>query len=126
MKAFILVHNTVFDQLTETVLVRVNGELRGGWVWAGKLGQWNAVLVTTTENRLDVIDASPNAILLVRMSDGRQELENDIDPVILTRLNTWLTARGITIEENAPIRQIIRKLFRRFETHFEIHAIEVN
>lgn len=126
MKAFILVHNTVFDQLTETVLVRVNGELRGGWVWAGKLGQWNAVLVTTTENRLDAIDASPNAILLVRMSDGRQELENDIDPVILTRLNTWLTARGITIEENAPIRQIIRKLFRRFETHFEIHAIEVN
>jgi hypothetical protein len=127
-KAFALVHDNVMNQLPGAIQAQEGGVLRGGYSWVGSIGQWNAVLLVTTEARLDTVEnaAGNNALVLVRMTEDRGELDIDINQAALTRLNTWLQARGIEVESRAQARTIIRKLFRRFLNRFESELVDVN
>lgn len=102
--------------------------MRGGYSWIGKIGQWNGLLLVSTDTRLDIVEANAgnNALVLVRMSDARGELDIDINQTALDRLNTWLQVRGFEIESRVQAKQIIRKLFRRFLGQFEQEVVDVN
>lgn len=135
-KAFCLVHDNVMSQLPDSIQVNFlpaggqgGGQLIGGYSWVGKIGVWNAVLLTTTDARLDAVEAAAgnNALVLVRMTtDVRGELDIDINAPALTKLNTWLTNRGYATETNAPTRVILRQLFRRFLPDFTPEQVDVN
>lgn len=128
IKAFVLVHNSVMDQLPSSIQVQEEGELRGGYSWVGDIGQWNAVLIVTTAARLDTVEvaAGNNALVLVRVSQAGGELDININGDALIKLNIWLTNRGFPTETNGSARQIIRRLFRRFLGRFELEQIDVN
>lgn len=127
-KAFALVHDSVLDQLPGVVQASEAGTLRGGYSWVGKIGQWHAVLLVSTVARLNTVEANAgnNALVLVRMTEERGELDIDINQAALDKLNTWLTARGFEVESQVPARQIIRKLYRRFLGIFEPEQVDIN
>lgn len=129
IKAFAVVNNTVLSTLPADIQTDHNGSLLGGYVWVGRVGAWNGLLITTTDTKLDEwkIAAGNGALVLVTMTgDERGELDIDINGAALTKLNTWLQARGFSIETKASNRQIIRKLFRRLQANFEFEQVDVN
>jgi len=130
IKAFVVVNNAVLATLPGAIqLPDDDGVLVGGYNWVGRIATWNALLVTTTDAQLTAWDATAGAgcVVLVRMTDeGRIELDNNIDAATLTKLNTWLTARGFSTEITDTNRVIVRKLFRRFLSNFELEQVDVN
>lgn len=129
IKAFCVVNDTVMGNLPDSIHVVDNGTLIGGYSWVGKIGAWNALLLTTTDARLTTVEtaAGNNALVLVRMStDTRGELDVDINAAALTKVNTWLTNRGFQTETNAPARAILRRLFKRFLPDFEPEQVDIN
>lgn len=129
VKAFAVVNDSVMDNLPGSIQVQDGGRLIGGYSLVGKIGAWNAILLTTTPARLTIVEntAGNNALVLVRMTaDERGELDIDVDGAALTKVNTWLANRGYSTETNAPARQILRRLFRRFSTDFEPEHVEIN
>lgn len=129
VKAFAVVNDSVMDNLPASIQVQDGGKLIGGYSWVGKIGAWNAVLLTTTPARLTTVEnaAGNNAVVLVRMTaDERGELDIDIDGAAVTKVNTWLANRGYSTEGNDTARQILRRLFRRFSSEFEPKQVEIN
>lgn len=128
IKSFALIHDNVLSQLPSAIQTIDGSILRGGYSWIGKIGQWNGLLLVSTDTRLDIVEANAgnNALVLVRMSDARGELDIDINQTALDRLNTWLQVRGFEIESRVQAKQIIRKLFRRFLGQFEQEVVDVN
>ena len=60
-KAFIVVNNTVLATLPDAIQIMDGGALLGGYVWCGRIGAWNAVLMTTTDARLTTFDTAAGA-----------------------------------------------------------------
>lgn len=128
-KAFVVCNNTVLAQLPAAIQATEAGVLIGGYSWVGTVGVWNALIIVSTAAQLDAFDAAAGAgyVELVRMTDdARPELEVNINGAVLTKLNTWLTARGFPTESTASNRVIIRRLFRRFLGAFELENVDVN
>lgn len=129
VKAFCVVNSTVLGTLPADIQTQLGGVLVGGYSWVGRVGAWSGLLITTTDTQLSTWQtaAGSGALVLVTMtSDERGELDIDIDNAALTKLNTWLTARGFAIETRASGRVIIRKLFRRLRNDFEFEQVEIN
>ncbi len=128
IKAFAVVNDSVMDQLPGSIQVVDGVELIGGYSWVGRIGAWNALLLTTTPARLTTVEnaAGNNAVVLVRMTtNARGELDIDIDAAALTKVNTWLTNRGFPTETNAPARAILSRLFKRFLPEFKPENLDV-
>ena len=129
IKAFAVVNDSVMGNLPGSIQVQDGGRLIGGYSWVGKIGAWNAILLTTTPGRLTTVEnaAGNNAVVLVRMTaDERGELDIDIDGAALAKVSTFLANRGYPVEENAPARQILRRLYKRFLPDFEPEQVEIN
>jgi hypothetical protein len=129
VKAFCVVNNNTLSTMPAGIQADHNGTLIGGYVWFGRVGVWNGLLITTTDTQLAAWNAATGngGLVLVTMTgDERGELDIDIDNTTLTKLNTWLQARGFQTETKLSNRQIIRKLFRRLQNDFEFEQVEIN
>lgn len=127
-KAFIVVNNTVFAQFPDVVQGLENGVLRGGYVFIGNVGQWNALMVVAPDTKLDELEqaAGNGIVVLGRLNEHQSGLEVDLDQPTLDRLNTWMTARGFPTETRRSRRQTVRRLFKRFFSDFEPEFVDVN
>lgn len=127
-KAFIVANDTVFAQFPDAVQGVENGVVRGGYVFIGKVGVWNALLVVSPDTKFDELEQSAGngMVVLGKLNEHQSGLEVDLDQSTLDRLNTWLTARGFPTETRRSRRQTVRRLFRRFFSDFEPEFVDVN
>lgn len=129
VKAFCVVNNTILAGLPASIQVVDSGALVGGYTWIGRVGVWSGLLITTTDAQLTAWDAASGAgcVVIVRIADdNRIELDDNINGAVLTKLNTWLAARGFPTEGTGSNRAIIRKLMRRLQANFEFEQVDIN
>lgn len=97
-----------------------------GFVHCGTLGNFGAYLYAGTPAQLTALDALPTVIGLAVMTEAGNvrwaELDNTITPAHRTRLNTFLTARGLpTIPAGRTYRQVVLTVWDRFFSGFDIN-----
>ena len=101
-----------------------------GWVHCDSIGNWGAYLVSGTAAQLTALNALPQVVGLVAVTEAGDvrwaELDNNLPAAIRTRLNTWLTARGYpTIPTGWSNRRGVREIFQRFNARFDLAAFDV-
>ena len=97
-----------------------------GFVHCGTRGNFGAYLYAGTPAQLAALDALPTVIGLVIMTEAGNvrwlELENTITNARRTRLNTFLTERGLpTIPAGRTYRQVVLTVWDRFFSGFDIN-----
>ncbi len=95
-----------------------------GHVLSGQLGQYGAYLFSGTNAQLIALNALPNVIGIVAVTNNGDvhwtELDNTIAAGVRTKLNTWLTNNGKpTIPAGWTNRQVILALFRHLRPSFD-------
>ena len=101
-----------------------------GYVHCGTLGNFGAYLYAGTLAQLAALDALPTVVGLVVMTETGNvkwaELENTITLAHRTRLNTFLTARGLpTIPAGRTYRQVVLAVWNRFFDGFDINQNDI-
>ncbi len=101
-----------------------------GYLHCGTLGQFGAYLYSGTPSQLAALDALPSVVALAVMTEAGNvkwaELDTVITPAQRTRLNTWLTARGLTnIPAGRTYRQVVLTIWDRFFSGFDINQNDI-
>jgi hypothetical protein len=102
-----------------------------GYVLADQIGQFGAYLVSGSAAQLVALNALPNVVGIVAVTEAGNvrwaELDGVIAPAVRTKLNTFLTARGWpTIPAGVTYRVVIRAAFKRFNASFEIEGMDIS
>lgn len=97
-----------------------------GFIHCGTLGNFGAYIYSGTPAQLAALDALPTVVGLAVMTESGNvkwaELDNTITPAHRTRLNTFLTARGLpTIPAGRTYRQVVLAVWDRFYSGFDIN-----
>lgn len=97
-----------------------------GVIHCGSLGQFGAYMYSGTPSQLAALDALPTVVALAIMTEAGAIKWAELDTVITTahrtRLNTFLTNRGLpTIPAGWTYRQVINAVWNRFYSGFDIN-----
>lgn len=92
--------------------------------------QWGAYLVSGTGPELVAIDALPQVVGIVAITEGGSvkwaELDGVIAAGVRTKLNNWLTARGYpNIPASWTNRRAIREVFQRLNPLFDFDLFDI-
>ena len=101
-----------------------------GWVQCGIVGQYGAYLFSSTAAQLVAINALPNVVGIVAVSESGTvrwaELDGVIAAGVRTKLNAWLTARGYpTIPAGWTYRQVVMAICKRLNAQFDLTTHDV-
>ena len=94
------------------------------------LGAWGAYMVSGTGAQLTAINALPQVVGIVAVTESGSvrwaELDGVIAAGVRTKLNNWLTARGYpNILSGWTYRRVIREVFQRLNDKFEFDSFDV-
>lgn len=101
-----------------------------GYVLADRLGNFGAYLISGTNQQLLDINALPQVIGIVAVTEAGNirwaELDGVIAPAVRTKINVFLTSRGFTnIPAGWTYRQVVNAVFQRFNAIFNLNGIDV-
>lgn len=103
-----------------------------GYVLCDQIGQYGAYLVSGTGAQLTALNATPQCVGIVAVTESGgvkwAELDGTIAPAIRTKLNTWITNNRPAwpqVPAGATYRQVIRALFARFNAQFDLDNFDV-
>lgn len=101
-----------------------------GYVLADQLGNFGAYLISGSTQQLLDINALPQVVGIVAVTDNGNvrwtELDGVISSSVRTKINNFLTTRGLpNIPANWTYRQVITAVFQRFNTRFDLGGMDV-
>jgi len=101
-----------------------------GFVRLARIGDWAVYLVSGTGAQLLAIDALPNVIGICAVTESGDvkwgELDANIALAVRTKLNTWLTARGLpTIPAGWTNRKVLVEVAKRMDERFDLGFFDV-
>jgi hypothetical protein len=102
-----------------------------GYVHADSIGGFGAYLFSGTPAQLTALNALPQVIGIVAVSEAGDvkwaELDGVIAAGVRTKLNTWLTARGYpTIPAGWTYRQVVEAVYKRLNARFDLSGFDVS
>ena len=101
-----------------------------GYVFCDQIGNFGAYLFSGTGAQLIALNALPSVIGLVAVTDNGNvrwaELDDLFPNATRTRINTWLTNRGLqTIPAGWTNRRVVREIFERLNDKFSLDSFDV-
>lgn len=101
-----------------------------GYVHCASLGGFGAYLFSGTKAQLIALDALPQVVGIVAVTEAGDvrwaELDGVIAEAIRTKLNTWLTNHDLpTIPEGWTYRQVVVAAYKRFNDRFDLDGFDV-
>lgn len=101
-----------------------------GYVLCDQVAGWGAYLVSGTPAQLSAIDQLAHVYGICAVTESGDvkwaELDGVCSEAVRTRLNTWLANRGYpTIPAGWTYRQIVRAVYQRVNTHFDLDRFDV-
>jgi hypothetical protein len=96
-----------------------------GHILVGHAGGWGGYLISGSAAQLTALNALPEVVGICVMTESGGvkwvELDNVITPAMRTKLNTYLTSKGLsTVPVNWTNRQIVLAVFRRMNPEFDL------
>jgi hypothetical protein len=103
-----------------------------GYVLCDRIGStgWGAYLFSGTGAQLTVLDALPQVVGIVAVTQNENvrwaELDDQVGGAVRTKLNNWLSNRGQpTIPEGWSNRRIVREVYKRANANFDLNNFDV-